>query len=191
MRREGLDRAPEGQNGEPERPVAAESGGKRVHGPGVGAECDGPVALGRCSEDRSGAGRRDRSRRGAGGGFEPRRPDGRRPRPGCGMVLWPPVRRMTVRSRVSSDGSGRAARTAGDVPLTLAQRAGGRGRADRTPGRARRPPSAVPLAVAAHVTAAHGFTAPSSPAHPAVTLARAASDTFVDAQPAADPPGPG
>lgn len=46
----------------------------------------------------------------------------------------------------------------------------------------------VPFAVAAHITAAYWFTASTSFANPAVTLARAASDTFAGIRPA-DVPG--
>ena len=53
---------------------------------------------------------------------------------------------------------------------------------------ARRRPSAVPFAVAASITAAYWFTASTSFANPAVTLARAASDTFAGIHPA-DVPG--
>ena len=49
-------------------------------------------------------------------------------------------------------------------------------------------PSAVPLAVGAYITAAYWFTASTSFANPAVTLARAASDTFAGIRPA-DVPG--
>ena len=49
-------------------------------------------------------------------------------------------------------------------------------------------PSAVPFAVAAYITAAYWFTASTSFANPAVTLARAASDTFAGIRPA-DVPG--
>jgi glycerol uptake facilitator-like aquaporin len=45
-------------------------------------------------------------------------------------------------------------------------------------GSARSRPSAVPFAVGAYITAAYWFTASTSFANPAVTLARAASDTF-------------
>jgi len=48
--------------------------------------------------------------------------------------------------------------------------------------------SAVPFAVAAWITAAYWFTASTSFANPAVTLARAASDTFAGIRPA-DAPG--
>ena len=48
--------------------------------------------------------------------------------------------------------------------------------------------SAVPLAVGAYITAAYWFTASTSFANPAVTLARAASDTFAGIRPA-DAPG--
>jgi glycerol uptake facilitator-like aquaporin len=47
---------------------------------------------------------------------------------------------------------------------------------------------AVPFAVAAYITAAYWFTASTSFANPAVTLARAASDTFAGIRPA-DAPG--
>ena len=47
---------------------------------------------------------------------------------------------------------------------------------------------AVPFAVAAYITAAYCFTASTSFANPAVTLARAASDTFAGIRPA-DVPG--
>ncbi len=46
----------------------------------------------------------------------------------------------------------------------------------------------VPFAVAAYITAAYWFTASTSFANPAVTLARSASDTFVGIRPA-DVPG--
>ena len=45
-------------------------------------------------------------------------------------------------------------------------------------------PSAVPFAVGAYITAAYWFTASTSFANPAVTLARAASDTFAGIRPA-------
>lgn len=48
--------------------------------------------------------------------------------------------------------------------------------------------SVVPLAVGAYITAAYWFTASTSFANPAVTLARAASDTFSGIRPA-DVPG--
>lgn len=47
---------------------------------------------------------------------------------------------------------------------------------------------AVPFAVAAYITAAYWFTASTSFANPAVTLARSASDTFAGIRPA-DAPG--
>jgi glycerol uptake facilitator-like aquaporin len=55
-------------------------------------------------------------------------------------------------------------------------------------GGARQRPSAVPFAVGAYITAAYWFTASTSFANPAVTLARAASDTFAGIRPA-DVPG--
>jgi len=55
-------------------------------------------------------------------------------------------------------------------------------------GCARLRTSAVPFAVAAYITAAYWFTASTSFANPAVTLARAASDTFAGIRPA-DAPG--
>src|SRR5215467_10643562 len=48
--------------------------------------------------------------------------------------------------------------------------------------------SAVPFAVAAYITAAYWFTASTSFANPAVTMARAASDTFAGIRPV-DVPG--
>jgi glycerol uptake facilitator-like aquaporin len=48
-------------------------------------------------------------------------------------------------------------------------------------------PGATPFAVAAFVTAAYWFTASTSFANPAVTLARAASDTFAGIRPADAP----
>jgi glycerol uptake facilitator-like aquaporin len=51
-------------------------------------------------------------------------------------------------------------------------------------GCARRQPNAVPFAVAAWITAAYWFTASTSFANPAVTLARAATDTFAGIRPA-------
>jgi len=55
-------------------------------------------------------------------------------------------------------------------------------------GCSRARPSATPFAVAAYITAAYWFTASTSFANPAVTLARAASDTFAGIRPA-DAPG--
>src|SRR5947199_191322 len=55
-------------------------------------------------------------------------------------------------------------------------------------GCARASKTAVPFAVAAYITAAYWFTASTSFANPAVTLARAASDTFAGIRPA-DAPG--
>jgi glycerol uptake facilitator-like aquaporin/quercetin dioxygenase-like cupin family protein len=55
-------------------------------------------------------------------------------------------------------------------------------------GCARRRPSAVPFAVGAYITAAYWFTSSTSFANPAVTLARAASDTFAGIRPI-DTPG--
>jgi glycerol uptake facilitator-like aquaporin len=55
-------------------------------------------------------------------------------------------------------------------------------------GCARRRPAAVPFAVGAFITGAYWFTASTSFANPAVTLARAASDTFAGIRPA-DVPG--
>ncbi|MBC7911453.1 MAG: aquaporin, partial [Pyrinomonadaceae bacterium] len=52
----------------------------------------------------------------------------------------------------------------------------------------RRRIEAVPYAVAAYITAAYWFTASTSFANPAVTLARTASDTFAGIRPA-DAPG--
>ena len=54
-------------------------------------------------------------------------------------------------------------------------------------GCARRASAAVPFAVAAYITAAYWFTASTSFANPAVTLARAASDTFAGIRPADAP----
>jgi glycerol uptake facilitator-like aquaporin len=54
-------------------------------------------------------------------------------------------------------------------------------------GCARARASAVPFAVAAYITAAYWFTASTSFANPAVTLARAASDTFAGIRPADAP----
>jgi glycerol uptake facilitator-like aquaporin len=47
----------------------------------------------------------------------------------------------------------------------------------------RRRPSVTPLAVAAYIVAAYWFTASTSFANPAVTIARAASDTFAGIRP--------
>jgi glycerol uptake facilitator-like aquaporin len=55
-------------------------------------------------------------------------------------------------------------------------------------GCARRRPGAVAFAVGAYITAAYWFTSSTSFANPAVTLARAASDTFAGIRPA-DAPG--
>jgi glycerol uptake facilitator-like aquaporin len=51
-------------------------------------------------------------------------------------------------------------------------------------GVARRRSTAVPFAVAAYITAAYWFTASTSFANPAVTMARAATDTFSGIRPA-------
>jgi glycerol uptake facilitator-like aquaporin len=53
---------------------------------------------------------------------------------------------------------------------------------------ARRRPAAAPFAVGAYITAAYWFTASTSFANPAVTLARSATDTFTGIRPA-DVPG--
>jgi glycerol uptake facilitator-like aquaporin len=55
-------------------------------------------------------------------------------------------------------------------------------------GCGRRRPGLVPFAVGAYITAAYWFTSSTSFANPAVTLARAASDTFAGIRPA-DTPG--
>ena len=55
-------------------------------------------------------------------------------------------------------------------------------------GCSRRRSAAVPFAVAAYIVAAYWFTASTSFANPAVTLARAATDTFAGIRPA-DVPG--
>jgi glycerol uptake facilitator-like aquaporin len=55
-------------------------------------------------------------------------------------------------------------------------------------GCSRRREAAVPFAVGAYITAAYWFTASTSFANPAVTLARAATDTFAGIRPA-DVPG--
>ncbi|MEZ4296385.1 MAG: aquaporin [Polyangiaceae bacterium] len=51
-------------------------------------------------------------------------------------------------------------------------------------GTSRSRPTAVPFAVGAYITAAYWFTASTSFANPAVTLARAATDTFAGIRPA-------
>jgi len=51
-------------------------------------------------------------------------------------------------------------------------------------GCSRHRPSAVPFAVGAYITAAYWFTASTSFANPAVTLARSVSDTFAGIRPA-------
>jgi len=55
-------------------------------------------------------------------------------------------------------------------------------------GCARQRSSAVPFAIGAYITATYWFTASTSFANPAVTLARAASDTFAGIRPS-DVPG--
>jgi glycerol uptake facilitator-like aquaporin len=55
-------------------------------------------------------------------------------------------------------------------------------------GCAARTPAAIPYAVGLYITAAYWFTASTSFANPAVTLARAATDTFAGIRPA-DTPG--
>jgi glycerol uptake facilitator-like aquaporin len=54
-------------------------------------------------------------------------------------------------------------------------------------GCARRKPSFTPFAVGAYITAAYWFTSSTSFANPAVTLARAASDTFAGIRPSDAP----
>jgi glycerol uptake facilitator-like aquaporin len=54
-------------------------------------------------------------------------------------------------------------------------------------GVVRRRSNAVPFAVGAYITAAYWFTSSTSFANPAVTLARAASDTFAGIRPADAP----
>jgi glycerol uptake facilitator-like aquaporin len=55
-------------------------------------------------------------------------------------------------------------------------------------GCSRSRPTAVPFAVGAYITAAYWFTSSTSFANPAVTLARAASDTFAGIRPVDAPP---
>jgi glycerol uptake facilitator-like aquaporin len=55
-------------------------------------------------------------------------------------------------------------------------------------GGARHRPALLPFAVGAYIAAAYWFTASTSFANPAVTLARAATDTFAGIRPA-DVPG--
>jgi glycerol uptake facilitator-like aquaporin len=55
-------------------------------------------------------------------------------------------------------------------------------------GCARRRPSATPFAVGLYISAAYWFTASTSFANPAVTLARSASDTFAGIRPVDVPP---
>jgi glycerol uptake facilitator-like aquaporin len=55
-------------------------------------------------------------------------------------------------------------------------------------GCGRAAPAAVPVAVGTYITAAYWFTASTSFANPAVTLARAATDTFAGIRPL-DVPG--
>jgi glycerol uptake facilitator-like aquaporin len=55
-------------------------------------------------------------------------------------------------------------------------------------GCSRRTPTAVPLAVAAYITGAYWFTSSTSFANPAVTLARAVTNTFAGIRPV-DVPG--
>src|SRR5436190_9845693 len=55
-------------------------------------------------------------------------------------------------------------------------------------GTVRTRPAAVPFAVGAYITAAYWFTSSTSFANPAVTLARAASNTFAGIRPT-DAPG--
>jgi len=55
-------------------------------------------------------------------------------------------------------------------------------------GCSRRRPDVTPFAVGAYITAAYWFTSSTSFANPAVTLARAASDTFAGIRPE-DAPG--
>jgi glycerol uptake facilitator-like aquaporin len=55
-------------------------------------------------------------------------------------------------------------------------------------GCSRKKPEIVPFTVAAYITAAYWFTSSTSFANPAVTLARAATDTFAGIRPA-DAPG--
>lgn len=54
-------------------------------------------------------------------------------------------------------------------------------------GCSRRTPAAVPFAVGAYITAAYWFTASTSFANPAVTLARSATNTFAGIRPADAP----
>jgi glycerol uptake facilitator-like aquaporin len=54
-------------------------------------------------------------------------------------------------------------------------------------GCSRRRPDSVPVAVAAYITAAYWFTASTSFANPAVTLARSVTDTFAGIRPADAP----
>ena len=55
-------------------------------------------------------------------------------------------------------------------------------------GCSRSRPSMIPLAVGAYITAAYWFTASTSFANPAVTIARSLSDTFTGIRPSDVPP---
>jgi glycerol uptake facilitator-like aquaporin len=87
----------------------------------------------------------------------------------------------------------------GEAPLTLSthMRSGGGQFASEVvatfgllaviAGCSRRQPASVPYAVGAYITAAYWFTASTSFANPAVTLARALTDTFAGIRPADAP----
>jgi glycerol uptake facilitator-like aquaporin len=118
-----------------------------------------------------------------------------------GGLAWREVPSYVVAQVVGAFAGVAAAHTMFGLPLFSASRHGRAGGAQLFSefvatfgllsviwGCARLRSAAVPFAVAAYITAAYWFTASTSFANPAVTLARAASDTFAGIRPS-DAPG--
>jgi len=117
-----------------------------------------------------------------------------------GGLPWPDVPAYILAQLVGAFAGVAAAHTMFELPLFVASRHARSGMAQGFSefvatfgllaviwGCARLRTQAVPFAVAAYITAAYWFTASTSFANPAVTLARAASDTFAGIRPADAP----
>ena len=182
------------------RPAAGRGGRLRHHGRAAGRAATSPS---RCWRTRSptgrGAGGADPDVRADLGRAFQSRPSRSRTHRGaaCAWPRCPPTSRR--RSSAPLSASRRRTHVRAAALLRLDARAGRAGAAVqrvrrhlRTAaghlGLCARAPGAVPFAVGPYITAAYWFTASTSFANPAVTLARALSDTFAGIRPA-DAPG--
>ena len=117
-----------------------------------------------------------------------------------GGIVWPEVPLYVVAQVIGAFAGVAAAHVMFEAPIFFASRHARSGMAQAFSefvatfgllaviwGCARLRSSAVPFAVAAYITAAYWFTASTSFANPAVTLARSATDTFAGIRPADAP----